>query len=472
MRWPSLSAASNWTSAKPRCSASAPAERVCRPARCGGCSFWRDGAQEKDRFESAVAVYRAALAANWREVLSAGEQASVILLGADKKQARILRRYCQGLLATPLLAAEVSRNTDEMIEFRNGSALEITTNDAELVRGRSAIAVLGTECCFWRTDAASAASDEEVVGAAEPAMAMIQDGGLLMLASSVHRKKGYMHRRWKELHGNDEAEDICWLAPSRVMNPALPERVVTKAMGDDPQRARAEFLSIWREDVLDFIPADVIEAATDYGVQERARVPGVRYAAFTDAAGGTGRDSFTLAVGHRAADGTAVLDVLRERKPRFVPAAVVKEFADLLKEWGITSVVGDRYSAAWNADEWVRAGIRYMPSLLTKSELYLACLPLLLSGRARLLDNPAMRQQFVSLERRVHSTGRESVDDSGAASANDDLSNAAAGVLALVTRPREQAIPMSGAFVVSSGPRLAGLGGPTPRIDFENRRLN
>jgi hypothetical protein len=144
----------------------------------------------KDRFESAVAVYRAALAADWRKILSAGEQASVVILERDKKQARILRRYCQGLLAQPLLAAEVSRNADEMIEFRNGSALEIATNDAELVRGRSAIAVLGTECCFWQTDAASASSDEEVVGAAEPAMAMIPDGGLLMLASSVHRKRG------------------------------------------------------------------------------------------------------------------------------------------------------------------------------------------------------------------------------------------------------------------------------------------
>src|SRR5262249_38292119 len=35
----------------------------------------------KDRFLSAVAVHRAALAANWREHMSAGEQAVVLLLG-------------------------------------------------------------------------------------------------------------------------------------------------------------------------------------------------------------------------------------------------------------------------------------------------------------------------------------------------------------------------------------------------------
>ncbi|SHM06931.1 hypothetical protein SAMN05444159_7589 [Bradyrhizobium lablabi] len=387
----------------------------------------------KDRFMSATAIFRAALAAKWQEIMSAGEMATVILLGADKKQARILRRYCQGLLEAPMIKALVSRDTDEQIEFKNGAALEITTNDAALVRGRSAIAVLGTEVCFWQTDAASSSSDEEVVAAAEPGMAMIPDGGLMIMASSVHRKKGYMYRRWKELHGNNEAEAICWLAPSRTMNPALPEKVVAKAMSKDPQRAGAEFGSQWRDDVSDFIPREVVEAATDFGVRERAPLPDMDYVAFTDAAGGTGKDAFSLAIAHRERDGTAVLDFLRERKPRFIPAAVVKEYAAILKLYRITSIRGDRYSAGWNADEWARAGIKYEASELTKSELYLAALPMLLSGQVRLLDNQTLRDQFVGLERRVHSTGRESVDDNGSASANDDSANACAGAIVQIS---------------------------------------
>jgi hypothetical protein len=176
----------------------------------------------KDRFLSAVAVWRCALAADWRKHISAGEQAVVILLGADKKQAGILRRYCEGLLQVSLLASEVTRSTGEVTEFKNGSSLEIATNDARLVRGRSAIAVLGSECCHWRTDEYAASSDEEVVAAALPSMAMTPDGGLLMLGSSVHRRVGYMYRQFKKLHGNDASEDICWFAPSSVMNPVLP----------------------------------------------------------------------------------------------------------------------------------------------------------------------------------------------------------------------------------------------------------
>ena len=219
----------------------------------------------KDRFLSAVAVWRAALCTNWREHVSAGEGAVTILLGADKKQAAILRGYCQGLLQAPLLRAEVTRSTGELTEFRNGASLEITTNDARLVRGRSAIAVLGSECCHWRTDEHSASSDEEVVGAAEPSMAMCPDGGLLMLGSSIYRRRGYMYRKFKQLHGNDDSDDICWFAASAVMNPRLPPHVVERALAEDAPRARAEYLNVWREDLSDFVPIDVVEGCTDFG---------------------------------------------------------------------------------------------------------------------------------------------------------------------------------------------------------------
>ena len=156
----------------------------------------------KDRFLSAVAVWRAALVADWRKYQSPGEGSVVILLGRDKKQSSILRRYCQGLLEAPLFKNEVPRITGEILEFANGASLEISTNDAGLVRGRSAIAVLGSESCFWKSDEKSQSSDEEVVAAAEPSMAMCPDQGILILGSSVHRKKGFMYRMYKEHHGN------------------------------------------------------------------------------------------------------------------------------------------------------------------------------------------------------------------------------------------------------------------------------
>src|SRR5262249_60971449 len=155
--------------------------------------------------------------------------------GGGARQSSVLWRYCGGLVQAPWLAAGVQRLTADVIEFRNGGQLEIGTNDVRLVRGRSAVAVLGSECCYWRTDELAASSDEEVVSAALPSLAMCPDHGVLLLGSSVYRKKGYMHRSWRQLHGKDGSADLCWLGQSGVMNPRLPAVVVGQALLDDPE---------------------------------------------------------------------------------------------------------------------------------------------------------------------------------------------------------------------------------------------
>jgi hypothetical protein len=323
----------------------------------------------KDRLLSAIAIWRGALCADWKRYISPGEQAVVILLGADKRQGNILSKYALGLLQKPLLRAEVIRQTAEVVEFRNGASLEISTNDSRLIRGRSAIAVLGSECAFWRTDEHSASSDEEVASAAEPSMAMCPDGGLMILGSSVHRKRGLMYRRYRELFGNNDADarDICWFAPSRVMNPKLPGHIVERALADDAPRARAEYENIWREDLSDFVPLDVVEAATDRGVFERPPQPGISYYAHADCAGGTGSDSFGFCITHRAA--TYVVDVIREYKPRFVPAQVIAELAALLKAYRIRKVYGDKYAIGFHSSEWSSHGIEFVPAERDTSSL-------------------------------------------------------------------------------------------------------
>ena len=246
-----------------------------------------------------------------------------------------------------------------------------------------------------------------------------------------------MYRKFKQLHGNDDSDDICWFAPSAVMNPKLPTHVVDKALAEDAPRARAEFLNIWREDLSDFIPLDVVEGCTDFGVYMRLYDPQLQLHRVLRRRGGTGSDSFTLAIGHRLHDqaDTVVIDALRERKPRFVPRDVIAEYAQLLKQYNISEVQGDRFAGGFHADEWQRHGISFVPCERTTSENYLHALPMLLAGRVRLIDNATLRAQLASLERRVSSADRETVSHPQTASAHDDCATAVCGVLSMSARP-------------------------------------
>jgi hypothetical protein len=112
----------------------------------------------------------------------------------------------------------------------------------------------------------------------------------------------------------------------------------------------------------------------------------------------------TLGICH-SRGGIMVNDLIRERRPPFSPDAVVKEFSDTLKSYGITRVYGDRYGGEWPREAFRKHGIEYKVADKTKSEIYLALLPLLNSGRVELLDHQRLVSQLCSLERRTSRAG-------------------------------------------------------------------
>jgi hypothetical protein len=292
---------------------------------------------------------------------------------------------------------------------------------------------------------------------------MCPDGGLLLLGSSVYRKRGYMYRQFKRLHGNDETDDICWFATSRTMNPKLPATVIENALAADAPKARAEFENVWREDVDDFLPMEVIEAATDWGVVEREPERGNRYIAFADAASGTGRDSFALAIGHAVSDAarTIVIDLVRERKPRFVAADVICEYAQILRTYGVGEIVSDNFAAGFSSDEWARNGIRFRACENTTAENFLCALPLLTSKRGRLVDDITLRKQLSGLQRRVVA-GHETVGHAQVASAHDDVAAAVAGCLVAACEARA---------VIVTPELLERLAAMPPRRQFGRRMM-
>ena len=87
-----------------------------------------------------------------------------------------------------------------------------------------------------------------------------------------------------------------------------------------------------------------------------------------------------------------------------------------------------------------RHGVSYRVSDDTKSDLYLASLPLITSGRAELLDDERLRLQVLALERRTTRNGRDLIDHPPGR--HDDLCNAAAGALVRAAAESRQQIGM------------------------------
>ena len=368
--------------------------------------------------------------------LKPGEVGTVMVLAADRKQARVIMRYVVGFLeGVPMLADLVENKTKESIELSNKVVIEVHTSSFRTVRGYTLLAVIADEIAFWRSDD-SANPDKEVLAALRPGLATIP-GSLLLCLSSPYSRHGALWETYNRHFGKD-SPILVWQADSKSMNPTLPDSVIAQAYEEDAAAASAEYGAEFRRDVESFISREAVEAVVVEGRLELPPLPDIGYTAFVDPSGGS-NDSMTLAIGHQEGD-RSILDLVRERKPPFSPESVVQEFAANLRRYSISTVYGDRYAGMWPRERFSVHGIQYETAEKNRSALYLEMLALINSQRCELLDHSNLISQLCALERRTGRGGKDSIDHSPGA--HDDVVNAAAGVLVQIEVPAWELAPL------------------------------
>ncbi len=384
----------------------------------------------KSRFDAVSALY-AGIRRDYRTILAPGEQATIPIIAADKKQARTVMRYLRGLCELPAFKPFVGRQLKESIELRTGAIVEVHVASYRTIRGYTIPCAVGDETAFWATED-SAEPDSEVLDAIRPGMATIPDA-LLLCSSTPYARKGELFRAWERHYGKD-GDVLVWVADSRSMHPTLRESIVLRAYEDDPVAAASEYgqggTIQFRSDVAAFISREAVEAVTEPGRLELPPVQGINYVAFVDPAGGSGGDSYTLAIAHAEKKGHVVLDCIRELRPRFSPDAATAELAGVCRSYDVRTVVGDRFGGDWPSERWAEYGISYEASEKVKSDIYREALPLINAKRCELLDLQRLKQQLVGLERRVARSGKDSIDH-GPGGQHDDVANAACGAIVL-----------------------------------------
>lgn len=377
----------------------------------------------KSRVGAVAASYVAGLC-DHSAVLAPGERGLATFLAQTQRQAGVVFGYTAAIFErSPVLASLVANKTADCLELSNEIDLEVRPASFRSARGLTAVIAIGDECAFWHGDG-SANADTEILGALRPALATT--GGPLLLITSPYARRGEAYGIWKQHYGPDgDPRIVVVQAPSRTLNPTLPQAVVDRALKRDPHAAAAEYLAQFRTDVETLLTLEAVEACVDEGVIERPWIPGIEYKAFCDPSGGSS-DSFTLAIAHREAS-KAVVDVAREIKAPFSPDAATQELVKLLKSYGLRHVVGDRYAGMWPRERFAAYGIEYRVGDLPKSSLYLGMVSAVNSQALALPDIERLTSQLVGLERRTARGGRDSIDH--APGGHDDLANAVAGVV-------------------------------------------
>lgn len=204
--------------------------------------------------------------------------------------------------------------------------------------------------------------------------------------------------------------------------------------------------------------AEAVTNAIMDGVRCLAREPGRSYRAFVDMSGGSFDDA-CLGIAHWDPQAKrAVLDAVFRQigEPPFDPRAAVRHFCALLREYGLSRVSGDPYGGETFKADFLAHGVGFETILLGKTELYEALEPRLNADEVRLIDDPRLREQLMSLSFR---SGKIDVRSGE----HDDCANSAAGAIWLCRPPADPSKQMPAPPVIvglpTTSPQLVDLSG-------------
>jgi hypothetical protein len=380
----------------------------------------------KSRAISVIATYLAGLCQHPN--LVPGERGVLLIIAPDQRQADIVLDYTEAnFRASPILRQLIEARTARALKLTNNIDIEVRSSDFRRLRGPTFCGIICDETAFWLSEYSSN-PDTEILNSVRPGLATT--GGPLFIISSPYARRGELWKLFSKHYG--PAGDPAILvarAPTRDMNPSLPQSVVDRAIERDAASAGAEYMAEFRSDLEAFVSIEAIRACVSPGILERSPSRDLYYSAFVDPSGGSA-DSFTLAIGHPDhARETVIVDALREIVAPFSPEVAVGELAELLKTYRITSVSGDRYAGEWPREQFGKFGISFEPSPKPKSGLYTDLLPLINSARIELLDHSKLISQLTALERRTARGGRDIIDHPP--NGHDDIANAVAGLAAI-----------------------------------------
>jgi hypothetical protein len=368
------------------------------------------------------------------------------VLAQTKDQAALSFNFIVGAIEqSPALHGLILNRTADTLSLATGIDVTVRPASFRSVRGVNAIAAICDETAFWRSDE-SQNPDTEIIRALKPSL--MNSKGPLIAISSPYARRGYLWTTYNKHFGKDGSKTLVAQAASEVMNSDVDKDWVAEMFADDPVAAEAEINAQFRNDADAFVSREVVERAVIPGRIELPYYPERRYGGFIDPSGGSGKDSFTLAIAHRD-DKIVVIDAIREIRPPMSPDSVCREFAELLKDYRPHSVIGDNYADEWPKERFTTHGVRYEKSDKPKAGLYQELLPLLNSGRIELLDLPRLTTQLCQLERRTSIAGRDIIDHPKGATYHDDLANVVAGAASLVMNKKSMHVSSEAVAAVS-----------------------
>lgn len=360
---------------------------------------------KSDKIASNIALYEACAR---EHKLSKGEIGVVMLVSSElRRQSRILYSYILHKLQDSLILSKLIKNiTSEEISLTNGVIIQVYPCNVARIRGASLITFIGDEVSFWKHEGRDI--DVDVLDAARPGLSFPYSK--MIKISSPHMMQGEIYNDFKKYFGKQNRDVLVFQGSTELFNPTYSKKRLKRMKTRNPVTYQTEYMANFRSDMSSMYDPLIIDKAVNHDrPMELPPQSEHRYRAFVDTAGGGGKDAFAIAIGHLE-DKKVVVDVVRSRQPKFNPDEVSAQYSELLDQYSVYSVVGDRFSGDFALHSFASNGVDYEKCEKSKSELYLESEGVFNTERIEIPNRELLSTQLKNLVRKARAGGRDSVD--------------------------------------------------------------
>lgn len=374
--------------------------------------------------------------------ISLGSIPTVMIVASEKRrQARIAFNYILRKLESSKVLSQMIRNiTAEEIQLTNKVSIMVFPCDSARVRGHSLIMLVADEVAAWRSEGVN--PDVDIIDSARPGLDFAYSK--IIKISTPGGMFGEIYNDHQQFYGK-ENEDILVFGSgghsTKYFNPSYSQAKLDRFKKRKPFVYQTEHLAEFRKTQGMFDPLIIDSLVNDNRPIEYSPLKDIQYYAFTDTAGGSGKSSYAICIGH-IKNAKVIIDVVRSKNPPFDPETQTQEYSDLLHKYRITRVTGDSFSGDWCSRSYQKNNIFYEKSEKSKNEIYLECEGSFNCGNVELPPHDTLQRQLKLLIRSPRSGSRDRITTIGGQS--EDEANVCCGTVWMINKENfEKPIPPS-----------------------------
>lgn len=344
--------------------------------------------------------------------LAPGEEAFVAIIAPTLELAQQGLRYAAGAARKhPDIRRLIVRDTaDELLLRRDDGALVALRTFAASAggvsgRGKSLVALVLDETCFFRDKNSGVVNDQAIFDAAS---VRVMQGGQTLVASTPWVARGLLHTLWKRNFGKPDDTLVVHASTRNMRTKAHILAIVERAYKRDLANAAIEFGAEWGSTTTELLFSDAeLDALFTPDAPALGRKPqvGERVSAGGDL--GFTKNSSTLAIVHELLatkeqpEPLVVLAYLDEQKPapgqRLKPSVVCGGFARTIAGQGGSGMVADQHERASLDEHLSDAGLSVYPAPAA-SDALVALRAAVREGLVRAAEHERLRTQLAAIK--------------------------------------------------------------------------